>query len=98
MLYRAEIYAVIIFGADTWVILAEMDWKVEGTHTGFLRKTTGKRARWLPYRTWGTPGAESVQEVAVMQSELTYIGRWLSNVSKWVALRPIFKVCADKKV
>ena len=47
MFYRTVIQAVLIFRSDTWVILVAMDQKVEGTHMGFLRKITGKRAQRL---------------------------------------------------
>ena len=34
------------FFLETWVLSAEMEITVEGTHIGFMRKITGKRARW----------------------------------------------------
>ena len=37
---------------------------MEGVHTGFLRKITGKRARRKADGTWVTTKAEVVQEVA----------------------------------
>ena len=42
MLYRALVQAIILYGSETWVLLAEMYRKVEGKHTGLLRHTTGK--------------------------------------------------------
>ena len=98
MFYRAVIQAALIFGSETWVLFAEKDQKVEGTHTYFLRKITGKRAQRLTYRTWETTGEEAVQEAAGTQSVMTYIGRWKTNIAQWVALWPIFEVCAGEKV
>ena len=43
-MYRAVIQAVLLFGAETWVLLAEIELKVDGTHTGFLWQITGKWA------------------------------------------------------
>ena len=60
MFYKSVIQAVILFGSETWVLLAEMERKVEGTHTGFLRHITGKRARCSTDSTWETPGVEPV--------------------------------------
>ena len=51
MFYRAVIQLVLLFGADTWLLLAAMEWKAEGTHTGFLRQIMWKRARRFPYGT-----------------------------------------------
>ena len=42
MFYRAVEQAVLIFGSDTWALLAKIERKVEGTHTCFLWKITGK--------------------------------------------------------
>ena len=39
-----------------------MERKEEGTHTGFLRQITGKRARRKAYGKWVTPRAEVVRE------------------------------------
>ena len=36
MLYRVVTQAVILFGSDNWVLLAEMERTAEGTHIGFL--------------------------------------------------------------
>ena len=72
--------------------LEEMERKVEGTHMGFLRQITGKRARSISDRTWEKPGLEVVQEAAVTQSDMTYIGIRHATVVQWVDLRPIFEV------
>ena len=42
------------------------------------------------------PGAEVVWEAAVMQSEMTYIGKQQATLVQWVALRPIFEVLPGK--
>ena len=43
MLHRAVAQGVLIYGLDTWILLAVMERKVEVTHTGFMRKITGER-------------------------------------------------------
>ena len=63
------------FGDKTWVLLVEMERKVESTRTCFLRQITGKRARMLPHLIWETPRDEAVQEVAGTQLEMAHIGR-----------------------
>ena len=49
------------FGKGTWGILAEMERKVEGTHTVFLNKITEKQAQQIVDGTWETPRAEVVR-------------------------------------
>ena len=86
MFYRAVVQAIILYESETWVLLAAMERKVEGTHTGFLRQITDKQTRRFGDGTWETPRAEGVQEEAVMQSAMTYIGRRQANAAQWVAL------------
>ena len=43
MFYRAVEQAVLLFGSETWVLLASMERKVEGTHTCFLQNITGEK-------------------------------------------------------
>ena len=44
--------------------------------------------------TWETPGAEGIQEEAVTQSVRIYIEIRQATVAQWVAIRPLFEVCA----
>ena len=44
-----------------------------------------------------TPSAKVVQELAVTQSAMTYIGKTQGTVEQWVVLWPIFEVCAGEK-
>ena len=92
--YRTVVRAILLYGSETWLLLAAMDRKVEGIHTDFLRHITGKRVRRLRDRTWERPGAEGVREASVMRSERTYIEIRQETVAWWVLLRPLFNVCA----
>ena len=69
---------------------------MEGTHTGFLRQITGKRAQRKPCGMWVTLREKVVWEASGTQSKMTYIGRRQGTVIHWVALRPIFEVCAGE--
>ena len=42
MFYRAVVQAILLYELETWVLLAAMEKKVEGVHTGFLQNITGK--------------------------------------------------------
>ena len=41
--HRAVVQAVLLFGAETWVLLAPMAHRLEGAHVGFLWHVTRKR-------------------------------------------------------
>ena len=70
---------------------------MEGIHTGFLWKITGKREWRLEDGTWETPGAEVVPEAAGMQLAMTYIGRRQVIVAQWGAIHSLCEVCARGK-
>ena len=42
--YRAVVQAVLLFGADTWVLLAPMMKRLEEVHVGFLQQVTQKKS------------------------------------------------------
>ena len=65
--------AIILYGSETWVLLASMTKRIEGSHTEFLRIITGKRASQLVDGTWETPVAEGIREEAGTQLTRTYI-------------------------
>ena len=44
MFYWAVVQAVLLFGAETWVLSEAMLRRLEGVHVGFLRHITGQRA------------------------------------------------------
>ena len=52
--YRKVPQTVLVFGSETWTILAVMEMKVKGTHTGFMSQITGKRARKKAEGRWVT--------------------------------------------
>ena len=59
-----------------------------------MRQIIGKKIYWKVYGTWVTPKAEVMWEVTGTQSTMTYMGIIQGTVAQYVALRPIFEVCA----
>ena len=45
MFYRAVVQEVLTFGAETWVLSAEMSQNLERLHVGFLIKMTGQKEK-----------------------------------------------------
>ena len=85
---------VLLIGSQTWILSAKIERKVEGSHMGFLSHITVDRALRKVEGIWETSRAVLVREAAGTQLVMTYIGRQQGMVSQWVALRPIFEVCA----
>ena len=50
--YRAVVQAVLLFGAETWVLTAAMLQKLEGVHVGFLWQVAEMMARKMGVGTW----------------------------------------------
>ena len=73
--YREVVQAILLYGSETWVLLASMAKRIEGTHTEFLQMITGKRAKHLEDGTWETPGVEGIQEASGNQPSRVYIER-----------------------
>ena len=44
ILYREVAQVVLIFGSETWLLLAKIERKVEGTHAFFLRQISWKQS------------------------------------------------------
>ena len=42
--YRVLVQAVLLFGSETWLLMAAMIKNLEGVHMGFLRQMTGKKS------------------------------------------------------
>ena len=92
--YWYVVQAVLLFGDKTWVMLVAMLKKIEGVHVGFLQQMTGMKAQRLGDVIWKKEGQDRVLQAAVTELLREYINKRQETVAEWVALRPIFKVCA----
>ena len=95
--YRAVVQAVLLYGSETWVLLASMANSIEETHTELLQMIMGKRLKQLGDEIWETPGAEGTREGLGNQSESIYIEQQQATVAQWVALCSLFEVCTREK-
>ena len=73
--YRAVIHAVLLFGADTWVLSAPMVQRLEGVHVGFLRQVNKLKAKRLRDGSWRKVAAEKLLQGAETQPLWTYLDR-----------------------
>ena len=92
--YRVVVQSILLYGSEMGVISASITKRIKGTNTEFLKMITGKRAKQLGDGTWETAGAEGIREAAGTQSDRIYIEQRQETVAQWVALRPLFEVCA----
>ena len=92
--YRAVVQAVLLFGVETWVLSAPMMQILEGAHVGLLRQVIVKQEIWRRDGSWRQVMEKVVLQGAGTQPLRTYLDRRQVTFSDWVALRPIFDVCA----
>ena len=92
------VHAVQLFGSETWVMTAAMPHKLEGVHLGFLRKVTGMKARRLWDEIWKKEGAYRAIQAVGTKPIWEYIIKNHLTVVEWLALWPIFEVCAKDTV
>ena len=50
--YHVVVQSVLLFGAETWVMLAPMAKKLKGLHVGFLQQLTRMKGRRLKGGSW----------------------------------------------
>ena len=67
--------AMLLFGEETWVLLAAMTKELEGYHMGFFRQATGKTESLQWDRTWSRAEAVTVLKQAGTNKLGTYIYR-----------------------
>ena len=93
MFYWAVVQVVLLFGAETWVLLATISRKLEGVHVGILRNITGQREKKQRGGTWRNEAAAKVLKEAGTHSLGAYIDKRQASMAEWVALRPILEIC-----
>ena len=94
--YWAVVQAVLIFGAETWVLSEAMSQNLEGVQVGLINQIMGQREVRQNYSTWRCVAAYKVLKKSETQSLGAYIDRWQETVADRVELRPILEVC-DKE-
>ena len=80
------VQAVLIFGEETWVLLAAMLKKLEGVHLVLLRPVIGKKKRRPRGASWQKSAAGSVLKVSCTQLLQNYIYKRQTTVAYYVTL------------
>ena len=90
--YWAVVKAVLLFGAEIWVLLTVMYRKLEGVHVGFLGQVRGQKSKRERAGNWRSAAESRVLKEAGTQTMGTYIEKWQVTVVEWVLLRSILKI------
>ena len=63
-----------------------------------MRQVMRKKSQWLGDETWWEEGDDSVLQAVGTKHFREYINKKQAMLAEWVALRPIFEVCAKETV
>ena len=77
--YHAVVQAVLLFGADTWVLSAPMVQRLEVAYVGFLRKVIGKKAKRLRDGLWQQAASKTVLQGGRDTAALDICGQETGN-------------------
>ena len=83
MFYLEVVQSVLLFGAETWVLLVVMSKNLEGVPVGFLRQVTGKTAKPQRDWTWRIEAAKSVPKESGTQTLGVHIDKRHAAVADW---------------
>jgi len=91
--YKAIIQAVLLYGAETWVISEFLMNQLRSFHSRVARYLTGRHTRQKEDGSWLCPPTEEVLEAAGLQTIDEYISRRRQTVRGFVRHRPIYEAC-----
>ena len=92
MFYQSIMHAGLLFGTETWILLAAMAKNLEGVHMDLLIQETGQTANRQRDDTWRIVASVRLLKEARTHTLGAYIGNHNTKVEEWVMLRPILEV------
>ena len=88
---------MLMFGAETWVVMPNMDQALSGFLHGAARRLTGRQARRERGGEWYYPSLEG----AMREAGLTDIRKSIKNrqntVAQYIATRPLLDLCEGER-
>ena len=93
MFYTAVAQAVLLFGAETWVLTPRMEKALDSFHSRVARRITGRQPRQRKDGSWVYPPMVRARKESVMMGIRTSIKRRQNTVAEYIATRPILDLC-----
>ena len=91
--FKAVVQAVLIFGAETWVVTPCMGKDLGGFHTQVARRLTGGLPRKTPERRWRYTLEATAREEAGLLTMEDYIRRRQNTVTQYISTRSLVDLC-----
>jgi hypothetical protein len=91
--YKTVVQAVLLYGAESWVLTLDLEKKLQSFHRRCARYITGQHIRQNPDGTWTCPSSAEVLSQAGLWTIQEYIQRRKNTVKKYAFSTPIYQAC-----
>ena len=91
--YKAVAQAVLLFGAETWVLIPSMERALDIFHHRVARRLTGRQPRIQGGGSWDYPPLEEAMGEAGSEGIRKLVTRRQNMVTQYIATRPIMDIC-----
>ena len=91
--FKALTQAVLLFGAETWVLTPIMEWALSIFQHRVARRLTGTQPRRRGDGSWEYPSLEEEMMEAGFKGIRKYVTRRQNTVAQYIATRPILDLC-----
>ena len=95
MLFKAVVYAVLIFGLETCVPNPRMGQALGSFQHGVERRITGRQTNRQEERDWEYPTLAAAMEEAGIEEIGAYILKRQNTVAHYITMRPIMDLCKN---
>ena len=91
--YTAVTQAVLLFGAETWILTPRMEKALDSFQSRVARKITGRQLRRSKDGSWEYPPLAGVLREAGTVGIQTSITQRQNSIVQYIATRPILDLC-----
>ena len=91
--YKAVAQAVLLFGAETWVLTPRMEQDLDRFHHRVARRLTGRKPRRRGDGSWAYPTLEETMGEAGFKEIRKSVTRRQNTVAQYIATQPILDLC-----
>jgi hypothetical protein len=96
-IYRAVVQAVLLYGAESWVLTKAMEQTLQTFHHRCARYITGQHIHQNLDGTWTCPPSAQVLEQAGLSPIQDYIAKLRKTVERYVLSWPIYQRCMNSR-
>jgi hypothetical protein len=96
-IYRAVVQAVLLYGAESWVLTKAMEQTLQSFHHRCARYITEQHIRQNKDESWTCPPSAYVLNLTGFLPIQEYIKNRRKSVEKYVFSRPIYQQCVQSR-